>query len=656
MWTNNKIITPTPEQQKIIDHFAGHALVVAGPGSGKTTALIEHVKKLVLDPKRKVSPGDIWVMAFNRDISSKLRKQIENELGKKSPKTTTIHTFILNQTLKHGTQLLEEFEIADSLGERGLDNVLWAPITLRLKANHGIKKTSQGKRLSIHYIKGVLRNQLRDYWLTSQKPVDNLFDKFNFEIERFKVIYKIVFLDELAIKFLEALKANPSFRRDVKIQRIVIDEFQDLNPTEHRILQQFHNEGTTFIVFGDDDQAVNDFRRAHADYVQDFERIYKPTQYRLARDRRCPKEILCLADEFVKGLPRLKKPAGYAPHKGKVDILNFATDEDEKLGVVNIVKKYLSLYQQYEENPQILILSGAAGRIKGQSRIAEIIENLRSSNIDDVTGDKKEDPLDCEWGLAFKSLAAMLVKGLSPMNLAAWLSVTNLRLMEKLNKYIENEERKGIQIDFLKAVFSVKASDKNVEKLLSDINDLKEKVKDEKFEPKIIIDFVPDNLYGKDEAEFVINKVWEESQTGFGTEDDNFYSDQKESCKGHRYLQLLIRYIFENIKKSEIGRIHVTTYRKAKGLEADIVIVTSVDSSDFPNEPQKRRLLYVGATRSKKNLIFTFASKLSGARRYTRGRSERFKGVPKVYRSPLIPSNYSTQEYSEEWLNNWKPV
>lgn len=597
-------------------------------------------------------------MAFNRDISSKLRKEIQYQLKEKSPPTTTIHTFILSQTQKHGRELLDGFKIAESLGECGLKNLLWKPITKRLKEEHGIKKTSQGKRLDIRHIKGYLWSQLRDYWLTSQKPNDNLFDKFNLEIKRFQIIYEIVFLDELALKFLDALKANPSFRRDVIRPRIVIDEFQDLNPTEHGILQQFHKEGTIFVVFGDDDQAVNDFRRAHADHIQDFAEIYTPTQYPLSRDRRCPKEILDLADEFVRGLPRLKKLAGYAPHKGTVDILSFATDEDEKLGIKDVVKKYLSLLPVSDEsqNPQVLILSGTTGRVKGSSRITEIIEVLRNAGINVVTGEKKEDPLDTEWGLAFKSLLEMLVKEFTPMNLAAWLSVTNPPLMEIVNKYVEEEERKANQVNFLKAVLNLRTNARDIEKLLPEIDSLREKVKDEKFTPKIVTDFIPGDLNGRDEAELFVNKIWEEYHEDNAFNDNKLDGNEKELNKGYVFLHSVMKYVTENIKKPEIDRIHVTTYRKAKGLEADLVIVTSVDSSDFSNEPQRRRLLYVGATRAKKNLILTSASKRSGSRRFTRGRAEKFKGIPKVYRSPLIPSSYPTQEYSEGWLNNWRPL
>lgn len=640
---------PTTEQQKIIDHLNGHAIVVAGPGSGKTVTLIAHVNKLIND--RNISPDDIWIMAFNRDISSKLGEKIQSEIGGKIPQTTTIHTFILKQVLKHGAQLLDGFEIADGLGDCGKDNLLWKLIIHRLKEKHGIEKTPDDKRLDIRHVKGFLWNELRDYWLTSKKPDNNLFDKFNFEIERLKAIYKIIFLDELAIKFLDALKANPSFRQDVHKPRIVIDEFQDLNPAEHGILQQFHEEGTTFIVFGDDDQAVNDFRRAHADYIQDFTKTYKPEQYPLLRNRRCPKEILELADEFVKGLPRLEKLAGYAPHKGKVDILDFDADEAEQLEIANIVRKYLSLFLQYKDNPQILILCGTAGKVKGQSRITEIIETLRNAGIEGVTGDKKEDPLDNEWGLAFKSLVAILVKGLTPMNIAAFLSVADLSLMKKVNEHIEEAERQGNRIDFLKALSDLRKNNSSIEKLLSDIENLKEKVKDEKFNPDIIMSFIKNSLDGKNDAEPFIKKVWEESQ-----QENRDKEHEEKLSTGEQFLQLLNKYITEEIKKTEIGRVHVTTYRKSKGLEADMVIVTSVDSSDFFDQQQKRRILYVAATRSKKNLILTFANKRSGARRFTRGRGEKFKGVPRVYRSPLIPSNYKTQIYSEEWLKNWMPI
>jgi len=641
---------PTPKQQKIIDHFEGNALVISGPGSGKTFSLIEHVKKLITD--RKVPKSDIWVMAFNRDISFKLKEKITENLLELCPQITTIHAFILIQTLSQGPQLLEGGEIAESLGNYGLKKLLWNQITYRLKDKYGIKRTPEGKNLTIFYVKNRLWDQIRDYWLTCKKPSNGLFSKFKFELERLQRILKIVFLDELAINFLDTIKANPNFLRAIIKPRIIIDEFQDLNPTEHAILKEFHLEGTTFTVFGDDDQAVNDFRRAHSDYIRDFDIVCKPVKYPLPRDRRCPKEILDLADSFVEDLPeRYEKPAGNASHKGRIDILNFPLDDDELKSIVDITNKYINNFPEYEENPQILILSGATGKVKSKSRIDEFIDVLKETGIEEVSGEKKEDPFDSEWGLAFKSLMSILESELTPMNLAGWLTIKDSKLLKTVNEYIDEEEQKGNQIDFLKAVQNLKMSNSNIEKFLDEIDILKQKIKQEEFHPKFVIDAIPKNAEGREIAIEWLDEIWGEFQNSRSSDNDN----NKDMNKS-KFLDILNSYIDENIKKPDINRIHVTTYRKAKGLEADLVVVTSVDSLEFPKIPQMMRLLYVSATRSKKNLILTYANKRTKARRFKKGKDAKFQGIPYVYRSKLIPSNYKTQEYAESWLNKWEPV
>lgn len=637
------MIVPTKQQQNIINHEDGHGIVIAGPGSGKTVTLVAHVSKLIKE--RGVSQDQIWVMAFNRDISTKLREKIENELGDNSPRVTTIHSFIISQTLTYGAELLGDFEIAESLGECGIDSLLWKPISKRLKERHNVTKTPQGKRFDVRHVRGFLWNEMRDYWLTSEEPIDLLFEKFKFELERSKRIYKIVFLDELALKFLEAIKNNNSFRSNVTKERILIDEFQDLNPTEHGILQQFHKEGTNFMVFGDDDQAINDFRRAHADYIQDFIKLFLPVEYPLSRDRRCPKVILDFADRFVVGLPRLEKESGYANHEGQIDILNFEYDEDEICALASIVEKYISLFQDYDDTPQVLILSGRTGQKKNKSRITEIIEILRDFDIENVTGDEKKNPMDSEWGLAFKSLLSLLVKGLTPMSLAGWFAITNTKLMKEIQKYVEKREQKGDYLDFKIAVLDISKKNSEIKEVLSDINEMMQKIKNGDFDPNIIIEHVPNNLAGMDEAKVVTDYAWKNAQQE--TLDNN----------GKCFLKALDDLITEDIKKTEIGRIHVTTYRKAKGLEADLVIVTSVDTCDFPfDRDQAHRLLYVAATRTKRNLIMTFANNRQGVRRFSRGRAERFKGHPRVFRSGIIPLEYSYQRYSEEWLKSWKPI
>ncbi len=427
----------TDQQKDIIDHLHGHALVIAGPGSGKTVTLIEHVKTLVLE--KEILPKDIWVMAFNRDIAAKLREKIGNELHEKAPEVTTIHSFIFQQIKEHQRDIVGSREIADYLGDCGQDILLWKPISKRLRTVHNIKQTTDGKRLDMRHVRNNLWNQLSDYWLISTRPqvaADELFDKFKNEFERFERIYDILFFNQLALLFATALEGTPQFRKEVAKPRIVIDEFQDLNPTEHAILREFKDAGTCLVVFGDDDQAVNDFRKAHAEYIVLFQKTFSPKQYPLARDKRCPSVILDLADGFVRGLPyRFDKPAGCAPHQGQIHVLSFENDKCERLGIAEIITKYLSLSPGTKDSPEVLVLCGSSGENPSKTRTTEIIETLSHADIPRVSGEVKEDPLDNEWGLAYKALLHLIAKSDSSMNFAAWLSVAYPKAAQLIMRY-----------------------------------------------------------------------------------------------------------------------------------------------------------------------------------------------------------------------------
>lgn len=547
-------------------------------------------------------------------------------------------------------------EIADDLGDCGKEHLLWRPIANRLKEAHGITKTSDGKRLDIRHIKGQLWSQLRDYWLISEPPTrteDDLFEKYKLEIDRCKRIYRIIFLDELALRFYDTLRTNPSFRQDVAVPRIVIDEFQDLNPTEHGIIQQFNEVGTTFAVFGDDDQAINDFRRAHADYIRQFKSVYSPKEYPLPRDRRCPRQILDLADDFVRGIVRLPKPSGFAMHDGRVDILSFTNDEAEKSGVVELVSKYSSLASHPSENPQILVLCGSLGTITGKTRTAEIIESLKKSNLQGITGEAKENPLDNDWGLAFQSLVRMAVHGTSPMNLGAFLSTAYPTLTKSIKDLIESEERKGNILDFGTAFSSLAKVDSTAKNLSNNLQNLKPALARMDFDLSQIMALIPNNLDGRLVSEPIVRSIWENSQNLLREKD--FSSNSGDDARIHA-LQQALRIFVGDIRKPEVGRIHATTYRKAKGLEADLVIVTSVDSRDFYPTDQTRRLLYVAATRAKLNLILTFAKKRTKARIYAHGGAGKSNRSPVVLRSSIVPARYVTQPYSRDWLDEWNPI
>lgn len=644
------MITPTAHQRKIIEHNGGHALVIAGPGSGKTTALTERVYYLF--DKYKFQTNEICVLVFNRDIALKLKESIDTRFGGDDvPHVSTVHSFILSQTLKYGAQLLGDFEIGDNLGSLGMKEVIFKPITKRLKERHKVTKTPEGKNLTIHYVANKLWADLRDYWLTTKEPTDSLFSKFKYEVERLKKILNIIFFDELAIKFLKEVEANHTFREAVKKGKIIIDEFQDLNPTEHALLKAFHDAGVEFMCFGDDDQAINEFRRANADLVQDFKNTYSPIEYSLPRDRRCPREILELADSFVSPLPgRLEKLEGYAPHQGKIDIVEFADDEQEKNNLSKIVLKYFERAPVTSSKPQILILSSRVGGVRNKSRIDEIVDVLKRSGVEDVSSGEFRDPLDTQFGLALRGLLMLLNKTDSSLGLYILLNFLKPKLIKKLIQHIENEEQKGNTLSFFAAGEAVKVNDKELKALLEKINVLRKKTRSDEFTPEDLFGLLPSKLSGKDTIRKLANEFWQQISDSEEKETD------EELSNAEKFIRDFQSKVSDIIGKDVIKRVHVTTYRKAKGLEADLVIVTGADNSEFADTPSNRRLLYVSVTRAKKNLILTFASRRTKARRYTKGRPSGARGNPNCYRSPLISRNYATAQFNEDWLKNWNPI
>jgi DNA helicase-2/ATP-dependent DNA helicase PcrA len=641
------MFTPTAEQRAIIKHFDGHGLVIAGPGSGKTSTLVEHTVWLI--EKRGIPKDDIWVMVFNRDIATKLKDKIEAKIGDRAPKVTTVHAFILQQTLKHGAELLGEFEIGDNLRATGLHELIFKPIAKRLRDKHGIRQTPEGKDLTVSYVEVHLWNAMRDFWLTTEEPADQLFAKFRFELGRLKKLLGVIFFDELALKFRDEMTANPSFRDNVVKKRVIIDEFQDLNPTEHDVLRAFHDAGVSFLVFGDDDQAVNDFRRAHADLVRSFKDIYVPIEHPLSRDKRCPKEILELADSFVSVLPgRLSKAPGGANHKGRIDILSFTDDDEEKSKIAEIIRKYMEKDKAGDNGsrPQILVLTGGTGKVRNESRVGEITNSLIASGLEDVTSGDIEDPLDSPYGLALKGIATFLHNPNSGLGLYTWLAINKKALLRRILEHIENSEGRGVSPTFLDAVGNLRASARELADVLLIINGLRARINDPLLKIEEILNIVPDNLAGKNEALTVVHEFCRQIP-----EEEN-----NEMGISQRFIKDFNIWVSDYVRRKTIGKIHVTTYRKAKGLEADLVIVTAVDNSEFPDTPLKRRLLYVSTTRTRKNLVLTFASSRSGARRYIRGRNSRYRGNPRSYRTSLIPGKYRTQPFTQEWLDRWGPV
>ncbi|MBR4068572.1 MAG: UvrD-helicase domain-containing protein [Clostridia bacterium] len=227
------------EQQSAAVHSqARTTAVIAGPGTGKTKTLIARI--LYLLQEKGVSPKEITAVTFTRQAARELKERLENAVGKKALKGITVGTFhsvALSYLPKRSiadrsTRLLLMGETLHAFGEK----MSPAAALDALSAQKNGRPTRLSPGIAQSYGQRLEDAGLRD-------------------------------LDDVLLEALETdTSAMPCFRH------LLVDEFQDINAVQHRLVRHWCGQTGTLFVIGDPDQSIYGFRGADADC---FDRLLK---------------------------------------------------------------------------------------------------------------------------------------------------------------------------------------------------------------------------------------------------------------------------------------------------------------------------------------------------------------------------------------------
>lgn len=257
--------SPTEQQQKVIAHFQGHARVLAIAGSGKTTTMVHRIKKLI--EQHGVNPKKIRVLMFNTDAAIDFKKKIEKVLQGGSPYISTFHSFSYQfiEDAKHkGILPNYEYWIADN--EFEIDKLIHK-IIAELEKKELIEK---GK---------VELDEVRTsigLWKGSLISPENAGHKFNPDIV---TVYKefeekrneknILTFDDFIPLTIQLLTTNISCQKQWlnRIEHFIIDEYQDINLSQQKLIELLAGESANLMVVGDDDQTIYEWRGARPDYI-----------------------------------------------------------------------------------------------------------------------------------------------------------------------------------------------------------------------------------------------------------------------------------------------------------------------------------------------------------------------------------------------------
>ena len=280
---------PLPEQRAFIERDPGsHALLVAGPGTGKTFTVERRTEFLV--DQRGVDPEGIALLTLTRSLV--------RSLGERVPygRPQTLHSFALSQLNRLGDAW--DRRVADSWEVENLVR-LDLKLGFQLAYDHAISLTRVGTFLSRL---GTAFRADQDEPADMSVDERRLFQVFQQQRELFR--YRL--MDELAYDLVRLLEQGAELEDPPS--HILADEYQDFTAGELRLLQLFNAcFGTVINVCGDDRQSIFGFRAADPLALHRFPAVYvlDHPDY-LWRSSRCPQRVCNLANRLAETLPPLE--------------------------------------------------------------------------------------------------------------------------------------------------------------------------------------------------------------------------------------------------------------------------------------------------------------------------------------------------------------
>ncbi len=274
------VITPSPSQRDAIEAPAGPLLVLAGPGAGKTYCLAERIR--FLTETLGFDPARICAFTFTNKAAGEIAHRLETRLGAAAEKIRrgTIHAFCADVLREFGSHVNLDpgFGIADE--------------EYQLAILRRIKGPSRWHRSSLTRFSA---SRFRGEPLRHDDAI--LFDQY----ERFLAERNIVDFDMLVLKAAELLERKSDgdalrARWDV----VLVDEFQDLNPVQYRVVRALASGHKHIFAVGDDDQSIYSWAGADPavfkSLVNDFG---VKTRVHLQENRRCPRDVFAFARRLV---------------------------------------------------------------------------------------------------------------------------------------------------------------------------------------------------------------------------------------------------------------------------------------------------------------------------------------------------------------------
>lgn len=289
----------TPSQWQAVDHFRGPLLVLAGPGSGKTRVITRRIARLI---EKGVDPREILAITFTNKAADEMGERVKQLVPHGSVWVSTFHRFCA-RLLRRQSDIVglgANFSIFDTTDQRQLLREVLRD--LNIDAVH-FSPSKVAHRIS------NAKNNLQSAADVARSFDDAIGNHLDAVVSRVYPVYQrrlmesnAVDFDDLLLHVVRLLSENPELRHrlDEQYRFVLVDEYQDTNPAQYRIVAALSHDFPNLCVTGDPDQSIYGWRGAQIDNILRFESDYpSAVVVRLEENFRSTQQILKTADSLI---------------------------------------------------------------------------------------------------------------------------------------------------------------------------------------------------------------------------------------------------------------------------------------------------------------------------------------------------------------------
>ena len=303
-----------PEQREAVMHDEGPLLILAGAGSGKTRVITHRIAYLIRE--RGVSPWAILAITFTNKAASEMKQRIADLVGPVSRNmwVGTFHSMFVRILRRHpeATGYSSSFAIIDSDDQRSLIRELMNDLNIDEKllspqAVHGAISSAKNRLISPEDYRSRMGSDIR------RRQIANVYQRYQQRL----VESDVMDFDDILGVTVQLFERHPEILAEwqARFQYILVDEYQDTNVAQYRVVKMLAAQHQNVCVVGDDDQSIYSFRGADIRNILDFEKDYGSTRViKLEQNYRSTATVLGAANAVIGQNERRKAKRLWTEH------------------------------------------------------------------------------------------------------------------------------------------------------------------------------------------------------------------------------------------------------------------------------------------------------------------------------------------------------